>query len=220
MITKAVILDSSGSNEHKLWIELKKTKGSYSMNKYYVYTHTRIGDALPFYVGKGFGKRAYRTSYRSKYWRNVAKDGYDVRIEITDLSEDEAFQLEREIIKTYGRRDLGTGCLVNLTDGGEGPSGYIKSDDHKRKISEAAKGKTRSEKTKQKISDAKKGKTQSEEHKRKLSQSKKGKTLSDDHKRKISDAKAGKTRASFSDDTKRKMSEKAKERWARRKEKN
>jgi hypothetical protein len=33
--------------------------------------------------------------------------------------------IEKYYIRKYGRRDLGTGCLVNLTDGGEGVSGLV-----------------------------------------------------------------------------------------------
>ena len=170
---------------------LKNAGGFYvedMMNKYYIYTHTRNGETLPFYVGKGFGSRAYSLHRRSQFWRNVAKDGYDIRIEIPNLSEDEAFQLEREIIKTYGRRDVGTGCLVNLTDGGEGTSGHIHSKKTKRKMSESQKGKTRSDETKRKMSDAKKGNPRSKEHSRKLSESQKGRTFSDEHKRKLREA--------------------------------
>jgi hypothetical protein len=44
-----------------------------------------------------------------------------------DISESEAFALETSLIAKHGRIDKGTGCLRNLTDGGEGPSGAIAS---------------------------------------------------------------------------------------------
>ena len=211
------------------------------MNKYYIYTHTRNGEALPFYVGKGFGNRAYRTD-RSKFWKRVAKDGYTIEFKFQNLSEEDAFQIERDMIKTYGRRNLGNGCLVNLTDGGDGVSGYIHSekskrniseslkgrpqpplsDETKRKLSESLKGRTFSDETRKKISEACKGKPRSEEHRRNLSEACKGKTKpprSEEHQRKLSDAKKGKTRAPFSEETKRKMRDARKQYWKLRKEK-
>jgi hypothetical protein len=187
------------------------------MNNFYIYTHTKLGDTLPFYIGKGSNNRAYSKHDRSNFWKRISKNGYTVQIELTNLYEDEALQLEKEIIKMYGRRDLGTGCLVNMTNGGEGVSGRIVSDETKAKMSKAMegrvsgnKGKTHSEETKQKISEAKlgntawKGKTHSDETKAKIGEAGKGKTHSDESKRKMSDAKKGKT---HSDESKRKMSE-------------
>ena len=190
------------------------------MNQYYIYTHTRNGETLPFYVGKGFGRRAYSLKARSKFWKRVAKYGYTIQIEIPNLSEDEAFQLESEIIKTYGRRDLGTGCLVNLTDGGEGASGYIHSEETCAKIGRAQKGKTLSEETRKKVAEARKGKTRapfSDDHKRKISEAKKGKPRSDEHKRKLSESLKGKPKPPRSDDHRRKISEARKINNAKRK---
>lgn len=180
------------------------------LKQYYIYTHTRVGDEHPFYVGKGFGNRAYSTQSRSQFWKNVAKDGYRIEFEFENLSEEDAFQMEKDMIKMYGRRDLGTGCLVNLTGGGEGSSGWVHSEESRKKISKVKKGntymkgKTLSEETKSKMSKAKKGNL-----------SKTGMKTSEETKRKISEAQKGKI---FSDKHKQKMSEKAKERWVRRKQ--
>jgi hypothetical protein len=57
-----------------------------------------------------------------------------------NLSEEQAFDLEREFIKRYGRVDLGCGTLVNMTNGGEGETGRIFSKDHRRKMSIAKLG--------------------------------------------------------------------------------
>lgn len=73
--------------------------------------------------------------------------------------------------------------------------GLKPSEETRRKLSEALKGRTLSDEWKRKLSEANKGKTLSEEHKRKLSEAKKGKKrgpLSEEHKRKISEARKGK----------------------------
>ena len=84
------------------------------------------------------------------------------------------------------------------------------SDDHKKKISDAIKGKTHTEETKKKISEANKGKILSEETKRKIGGAQIGKVISEDHKRKISDANKGRNHPMFgkyhSEKTKIKMS--------------
>lgn len=59
------------------------------------------------------------------------------------LFESDAFDLETRLIKTIGRKDLGLGPLLNLTDGGEGESGRIISEETriKYKIKNVAKEK-------------------------------------------------------------------------------
>jgi hypothetical protein len=56
------------------------------------------------------------------------------------LLENEAFEWENFYIKHYGRIDIGTGILRNLTDGGEGSSGYRAPLETRQKISQGAKG--------------------------------------------------------------------------------
>lgn len=92
------------------------------MNEFYVYVHRRASDNLPFYVGKGKDKRAWSQSPRSAFWKNVkTKHGLIVEIVFDNLSEEEAFQCEKDTILEF--RYFGY-PLVNLTNGGEGASGF------------------------------------------------------------------------------------------------
>jgi hypothetical protein len=161
------------------------------MNNYYVYTHTKIGEDIPFYIGKGYNRRAYSKGGRSTYWHNVAKNGYNVDFEFENLDEDTALQMEKDLIKMWGRRDIGTGCLVNLTDGGEGISGYIMSDEQKKSMSVIQKGNkhflghTHTEESRKKMSDKIKEKMTIEIRK-KLSDVSRGKKRTDETKKRQS----------------------------------
>lgn len=93
---------------------------------FYVYIHINPTTGKPFYIGKGKGNRAYSPKGRNKFWHNVvAKHGKEVQIIKEGLSEQDAHKIETELIRLYGRRDNGTGELVNLTNGGEGVHGKI-----------------------------------------------------------------------------------------------
>lgn len=107
-----------------------------------VYRHIRLDKNEVFYIGIGeFESRAYDKVFRTKYWKNVAKKGYEVEILFRDLTWEQACEKERELITLYGRKDSGLGSLVNLTDGGQGPKGAIRSEETKKRISESRKGK-------------------------------------------------------------------------------
>jgi len=130
--------------------------------KAYVYTHTRLDTNENFYVGIGTQdnyKRASRVHNRTNYWNNIVKKcGWKVDIVFDNLTWEDACEKEKELIKKFGRIDLGTGTLVNLTDGGEGTLKRKVTDETKAKMSKARKGKLRSELDKLKISEAMKGK--------------------------------------------------------------
>lgn len=109
------------------------------MNKYYVYVHRRLSDNKPFYVGKGSGNRALNFTGRNIHWYRVKnKHGIKVEVVFHDLTEDEAFQCEIDVIKEF--KYFGY-PLVNLTDGGEGPSGLSFTDMQRFNISNALKNK-------------------------------------------------------------------------------
>ena len=155
---------------------------------FYTYLWLRE-DGTPYYVGKGKGNRAFNKDMHRQF--PPPKD----RVVIYPAeSESDAFETEVALIWYYGRKDLGTGCLRNLTDGGEGSSGVLRTaqwsslqskvhmgqrkgkpwsenrrkaqtEEVTRKISEASKGRT----------SARKGKQHTEESKRKNSEAHKGK---------------------------------------------
>lgn len=101
------------------------------MNKdYYVYFHIRLSNNQIFYIGKGKNKRYKSVADRNKHWHNVANKGYYCLIYANNLTEKEAFNLEKEMIKKYKSQ------LVNLTDGGEGTSGYKYTKEQKKNCSD------------------------------------------------------------------------------------
>ena len=167
---------------------------------YYTYAYLRE-DKTPYYIGKGKGNRLYKRGSRVFA---PPKDKSRIIFLKKNLTETEAFRHEIYMISVFGRKDLGTGILYNMTNGGDGTSGWVPSEEYRKKMSEAKKGKTHSEDSKKKMSVAQKGKTLSEEHRRKMSEANKDKTLSEEHRRKISEAHKGKI---ASEETKIKLSE-------------
>jgi len=123
-------------------------------NKYYIYAHINPLKNEIFYIGKGKKDRAYRNTYRNRFWNfTVKKYGYIVDILEEGLTEQEAFEREIFYITKIGRRDLGTGPLVNLTDGGDGGSNRVLSFEIKEKLSKLNKimGTHKTEQTKKEI---------------------------------------------------------------------
>lgn len=100
--------------------------------EYYLYRHIRLDTNEPFYIGYSTKTlnynslateytRAFVKSKRTKFWKNIInKTKYEVEIIFETNSLDLIKLKEIEFISLYGRKDLETGTLVNLTDGGEG----------------------------------------------------------------------------------------------------
>ena len=184
----------------------KPSKEIQLMNIYYVYAYLRE-DGTPYYIGKGKGKRAYNKHGNLP----VPKDNSKIIFLHKNLLEKEAFELECQLISHYGRKDLNTGILRNMTNGGEGNSGYIYTDDHRQKLKNALTNKKRipfSEETRQKMSKAKKN--MSAETKQKISNAKKGKKQSSEH---IANHAAAIKGISRSEETKQKISKTLKEKY-------
>lgn len=143
---------------------------------YYVYAYLRSKDSergprlSPYYIGKGSGNRAYSKE------RSIARpldDSYIVFLE-EGLTEAEAFALEKYAIALYGRIDKGEGILWNMTDGGEGCSGVIMSQETKDKIAKSLTGRKRPRSVIEKMMQTRAGFRHSEETKRKMSQTRTG----------------------------------------------
>jgi hypothetical protein len=103
-----------------------------------VYQHIRKDTNQIFYIGIGKNKkRATDKTNRNYWWHNiVSKYGYTVEIIHDGLTEDVAKQYETYYIEKLGRKDLGLGELVNLTDGGEGRKNYIFTDNSRNAMSQ------------------------------------------------------------------------------------
>ena len=86
--------------------------------EYYTYAYLRE-DGTPYYIGKGKCDRIYSKNRKNK----PPKDKSRIIYLKQNLTEEEAFRHEIYMIAVLGRKDLGTGILHNLTDGGDGSSG-------------------------------------------------------------------------------------------------
>lgn len=134
--------------------------------------------------------------------RSVSKPNDERRITIvkSNLSEEEAFKLEIKLIKKYGRKDNNTGILRNMTDGGEGISGTrFKrkpfTDEHRRKLSEAKKGRKLTDEHKKNIgkeSRSRKRRSFTPEERKRMSEAQKGRTVKHKGKKYYRDPNTGK----------------------------
>jgi hypothetical protein len=200
--------------------------GPAAMNIYYVYQYLRSKDSdiapagTPYYIGKGKQQRAWD----SKHTISLPSDKSLIVPVAEQLTESEAFELEKLLIEQWGRVDIGTGILRNKTNGGEGSSGLVRS-------------KESNEKTSKSLTGRKRGRTKAFGKKRgpRSSPSKKRGPLSEDRKNSLSKILKGKKRKNprsaeyrekqrqsqlghpVTEEVRRKMSESAKLRWQRKK---
>jgi len=104
-------------------------------NIFYTYAYLRE-DRTPYYIGKGKGKRAYQKNRH----RVKVPDKNKIIFLKQNLTEEEAHNHEIYMIFVLGRKDLGTGILRNLSNGGEGCSGYKHNNQTKQKMKDNHKG--------------------------------------------------------------------------------
>ena len=149
--------------------------------KYYVYEHLRNDSGAVFYVGKGKNRRAYVANrhHRSEWWLRVVEKcgGFSVRFIAIDISEEEAFEKEKQAIANYRAKGV---SLVNMTDGGDGSAGAKRSEKWKALMSAVHKGKTIPLDVREKIAESVKssGYIPSDEARAKMSAAHKGKKRS------------------------------------------
>lgn len=109
-------------------------------------------DFEPFYIGKGRAKRIRQhftpydlsannlktTKIKAIFNKNLKPIE---QILFSNLTEAEALDKEIEIVKLIGRKDRNLGPLTNMTDAGDGVSGYDYTEEEKRQRSIKASGK-------------------------------------------------------------------------------
>ena len=167
---------------------------------FYVYQYVNPVTNLPFYIGKGQGKRAY--DHLKMVKRNTDKNactmfceklinsGIEPQIVFVhyDNDEDVIYDLESQLIKKYGRLGLEPdGILVNKSKGGKRNSGWHHTDETKNLMSKAKLGNSNhSDETKLLIAkNTSKALMDSPEARLKISQRHKGIPKSNEHAGKL-----------------------------------
>ena len=177
-----------------------------TVKKFYVYLHLIPEGACPekrgpdrvFYVGKGThcrtGRvRAISPRSRTGWWHSAVRKygGFTAHTVFETGSERDALCKEAELIAAYGRRDLEKGPLVNLTDGGDGKTGYVMPPETKLRLSRWNTGRAMSAGTRDRIRRSNSGKRHTHETREKISRANLGRAVSTVTRKKIADALRG-----------------------------
>lgn len=184
------------------------------MKTFYVYELWDPIKKEPFYVGKGKHRSGYSPRYedhlkraleiknsRDRNYhklnriRKIVRSGFQPEIKIIIETENETEALEKEIklIKFYGRRDKKTGILTNMTDGGDGISGRVCTEEDRKKRSLRFRGSRNPMYGIHRIGKDNPfyGKTHNKKTRDKLSKTHKGKIISIETRKKMADALKG-----------------------------
>jgi hypothetical protein len=176
--------------------------------RFYTYAYLRK-NGTPYYMGKGENHRAYNKNHNNVYVPPKERIIFLKK----NLLEEEAFRHEIYMIAVFGRKDLEAGILHNRTNGGDGSSGRVVTENQKKKQSEKMKGRKGpviSEEGRKKLSQImkgnKRGKPHTQKTKDKISKAHKGKKLTEEHKKKLSEVHIGVKKGPCIQETKDKIS--------------
>jgi len=145
-------------------------------------------DGSPYYVGKGIGRRAFLHHKSQSIFR--PKDKLLIFLQPWP-DEATAFAYEIYLIDFWGRKDLGTGILMNHTDGGDGIAGAHHTVETKLRMRKVALGRRNSKAARTKMSEAKQGIKLSVDHCRNISKALKGRVQTEEHRQNVSAALIG-----------------------------
>jgi hypothetical protein len=149
--------------------DIPELQAAIDRDTFYTYMWLRE-DGTPYYVGKGRGPRGFISNRHT-----VPRPRISEQIITQEWPTEElAFEAERFLIAYYGRVNAGTGCLRNLTDGGEGSSGRVLSSDSRARMSQSHIGKKLSQETIIKRSNSYRGHRHSSSSLQKMAESKLG----------------------------------------------
>lgn len=212
--------------------------------EYYVYAYldSKLEDNItfgditfkyrPIYIGKGKNNRMlehfkdrnrFNTYFYNKLNKMILEENIPLVVKLKEFdNEQDAVKMEINLISFLGKKKSG-GLLYNITDGGDGLSGYIFTDDAREKMRNFAVnnkshlkfpqdqkgsnhpmfGKKHKRSSVKKIIDSKTGVKQSVEWIEKRASKLRGKPLSQEHRDRLSASNKGKV---VSEDTRRKQS--------------
>jgi hypothetical protein len=169
-----------------------------NFTKYYVYVLLDPRNFyIPFYVGKGSGNRAKAhlqnrksdNSFKEAKIKSIRRDGFEPTVLFwqTEISEEQAYKLEAELIQRFGRKGYEeNGILTNVCvdNRAASPRGRTMSEETKRKISESNRGRKWSDESRSNASLARTGKARGKPSKETIA--------------KIRDSQIGKSRRKWS----------------------
>lgn len=186
----------------------------------YVYGHYKKDTDELFYIGKGTGKRAWSKNHRNHYWKFVVnKHGLTVKIIVDNLTDEEAFVKEIQLIA-----EVGLNNLTNMLDGGQGFTSTAAKERAKqnaqnpewiRKQKEAGKRKSQDEEFRRKNIELGNRLAQDPEWVRRRTESNRRLAKDPEYRKKVSEG----VRRKYQDpEYRKKISEAAKKRWIKKRE--
>lgn len=186
------------------WVYVHTCKAN---GKRYVGVTTASKPEIRWKGGRGYCQNKHFYSAIQKYgWANFQHEAWEL------TCESEMYYAEKYLIAYYHTTESKFG--YNHSSGGEkGALGCTRSEETRRKISEAHKGKPgkpHSEEAKRRISEANRGQIRSEESRKRIAENNRRKAKDPEFRRKISEAKKGKPRRPCSEEARKHIAEASK----------